>query len=508
MGHVLLETAPIAIAAAIASSSNLKRRVRAGAATVGVLTASAVLVHLSGGMIEMHFHFFVMVPVVALYQDWFPFLAAIAYVLIHHGVMGYVDPRSVYNHPSAWNNPWKWAAIHAFFIAGTSIVCLVTWKLNELAMEQRQLAADKSNNALGVLSATLESTADGILVVDSLGKMTHFNQRFIEMWDLPDPVVSTRSDHDALAHVANQLVEPDAFLNKVLDLYKSTDDSFDEIEFIDGRIFERISRPLEVAGDTAGRVWSFRDVTLRRQAERTLAARAARDRETAESLRALNESKNLLLTAVSHELRTPLTSIVGFASLLENRNDDMSDDQRLSVLQRLRSNANRLEKLVIDLFDLDRIARGIVQTHRMPVQVAALAHRVVDSLSIDNRDIEVHGGDQSANLDAGMVQRILENLLSNALKHTPPGTPIELSIKNVANETLLCVGDRGPGVVDDLKQSVFETFTQGPTPAHSPGTGLGLSLVARFAELHGGRAWVEDRPGGGANFFVLLPHKG
>ena len=90
-----------------------------------------MLVHLSGGVIEMHFHFFVMVAVVALYQDWVPFLAAIGYVFVHHGLLGALDPESVFNHSPAANHPWKWAGIHALFITGISVACLVTWRLNE-----------------------------------------------------------------------------------------------------------------------------------------------------------------------------------------------------------------------------------------------------------------------------------------------------------------------------------------------------------------------------------------
>ena len=99
--------------------------------------------HLSGGVIEMHFHFFVMVAVVALYQDWVCFLAAIAYVLVHHGILGAIDPSSVFNHYAALNHPWKWAAIHAFFITGISVACLVTWRMNENLLDREREAEER-----------------------------------------------------------------------------------------------------------------------------------------------------------------------------------------------------------------------------------------------------------------------------------------------------------------------------------------------------------------------------
>lgn len=143
LGHAIVEGLVVPIAAVFAMSAGLSRRARTAAASLGLLSSSAILVHLSGGVIEMHFHFFVMVTVVALYQDWLPFLAAIGYVFIHHGLMGAVDADSVYNHPAAWANPWKWAGIHAFFISGISVVCLVTWRLNELILAQRKLIEER-----------------------------------------------------------------------------------------------------------------------------------------------------------------------------------------------------------------------------------------------------------------------------------------------------------------------------------------------------------------------------
>ncbi len=141
--HALLEGAIVPVLALIATTPSFSRRVRSAAASIGLLSCSAVLVHLSGGVIEMHFHFFVMVAVVALYQDWICFLAAIAYVLVHHGILGALDPGSVFNHYAALNHPWKWAAIHAFFITGISVACLVTWRENENLLDREREAEDR-----------------------------------------------------------------------------------------------------------------------------------------------------------------------------------------------------------------------------------------------------------------------------------------------------------------------------------------------------------------------------
>src|SRR5581483_11717316 len=105
-----------------------------------------------------------------------------------------------------------------------------------------------------------------------------------------------------------------------------------------------------------------------------------------------------------------------------------------------------------------------------------------------------------------MVERIVDNLLANAARHTPTGSLVSLSVRRNGDGVLIAVEDDGPGVPDDLKERIFEIFDRGRADSAAvPGTGIGLSLVAQFAALHGGCAWVEDRPGGGASFRVVLP---
>jgi hypothetical protein len=98
---------------------------------MGLLTSSALLVHLTGGLIESHFHFFVIVPLLTPYGDWSVFLLAIGYVAVHHGVFAQLDPTAVFNHPQAWRQPWKWALIHAVYVLGASATALVAWRATE-----------------------------------------------------------------------------------------------------------------------------------------------------------------------------------------------------------------------------------------------------------------------------------------------------------------------------------------------------------------------------------------
>jgi diguanylate cyclase (GGDEF)-like protein len=129
--HMLVEGGVLAVLAYVAGSDRAGMRVRSAAASVGLISCSAVLVHLWGGAIEAHFHFFVMIGLLTLYQDWMPFLLAIGYVVLHHGSAGVLTPESVYNHPDAIEHPWRWALIHGVFVLAASAAHVVAWRTNE-----------------------------------------------------------------------------------------------------------------------------------------------------------------------------------------------------------------------------------------------------------------------------------------------------------------------------------------------------------------------------------------
>jgi diguanylate cyclase (GGDEF)-like protein len=134
--HSVAEAMLVAAAAIVAGTERFGRRFRSLAASFGLITSSALLVHLSGGLIEAHFHFFVVIPILVLYQDWFPFLLALAYVVVHHGLLGAVEASSVYNHPDAVAHPWRWALIHGVFVIGASAASLVGWRANEQLLHE------------------------------------------------------------------------------------------------------------------------------------------------------------------------------------------------------------------------------------------------------------------------------------------------------------------------------------------------------------------------------------
>jgi signal transduction histidine kinase len=139
--------------------------------------------------------------------------------------------------------------------------------------------------------------------------------------------------------------------------------------------------------------------------------------------------------------------------------------------------------------------------------LASIVKRTVESLDVlDRRSILVQTESVIVPVDPPKIERIVENLVMNGVRHTQPDVGIWVRVWSQDGGAVIAVEDDGPGVPVELRHQIFEPFRQGPTASpHAPGTGIGLSLVAMFAELHGGRAWVEDREGGGASFRVFLP---
>ena len=162
----------------------------------------------------------------------------------------------------------------------------------------RKQAEDEIKRSVSLLHSSLESTADGILVVNREGKMVKFNQKFVDMWKIPAAIVKSGDDDEALAFVLDQLKDPDSFIAKVKELYEKPEEvSHDVIEFKDGRYFERYSQPQEIEGEIIGRVWSFRDVTKRREAENAL---KQNEQELKQRLKELEDFYDI---AVGRELR-------------------------------------------------------------------------------------------------------------------------------------------------------------------------------------------------------------
>ena len=235
-----------------------------------------------------------------------------------------------------------------------------------------------------------------------------------------------------------------------------------------------------------------------------------RELAAADKLRALGDMKDTFLRAVSHDLRTPLTAMLGVAITLERTRLNLPREQALDLVGMLVEKTRKLERLLKDLLDLNRLEEGVLEPNRSLTDVRELVHRVVTEVDqLAGWPIDIEAEPIQAFIDGPKVERIVENLLLNTTRHTPPGTRVWVKALARGSDLELIVEDAGPGVPAELAGTIFEAFRRGgtsaPTMAHHRGVGIGLSLVARFAALHGGHAWVDERWGGGAAFHVLLP---
>lgn len=235
---------------------------------------------------------------------------------------------------------------------------------------------------------------------------------------------------------------------------------------------------------------------------------AEAETQAARDLREVTRLRSQFLQSVSHELRTPLTSIVGYAATIGRHGGELSPERLVDVGQRLLSNAQRLEALVLDLLDVERLMRIDEEMLREPLRVDLLVRRAADRAGTAEQVLEVVVEEgMVADLDRVKARRIVDELIRNAVKHTPRGTRIQVLASIEGDFLRLHVADDGPGIDPLIRDEIFEPFTQGPSSgeSHSPGVGIGLTLVRRYVELHGGTVSIDSVPGQGTRCDVRLP---
>jgi len=358
--------------------------------------------------------------------------------------------------------------------------------------------------------AVTETAHDAIVSMDATGTMTYVNAEALRLLDQPEdkmigaPVTTIIPERFHQAHWAG------------LSRYLATGES--RLIGSTVTLWARRQDGSEVPVELSLSTWQvegsqhftaiMRDVSERQRTHDELERALVLEREAAERLRELDSLKNTFLDAVSHDLRTPLAAIRAVTSVLQGDADSrmLTEEQRRTYLLGLQANVDKIRALLDDLLDLERLVSGDLVLNRSPVDLASLIERWVAEhrAALGDRTVGLDVEPVVAEVDAVKVERIFENLLLNAARHTPEGTSVRVSLQQHDSEALLTVDDCGPGVPESMREVIFERFRQADRSAGA-GLGIGLSLVARFAELHGGRAWVEECPGGGASFRVLLP---
>jgi two-component system sensor histidine kinase KdpD len=241
--------------------------------------------------------------------------------------------------------------------------------------------------------------------------------------------------------------------------------------------------------------------------------RAALARQAADSRAAVEaeRARNALLSAVSHDLRTPLASIKGAAGALLSPASTLSESSRRELVEAIHDEGDRLGRLVANLLDLARVeARGDrVRKEWYPVDelVGTALERVRPRLGERRVDLDLPDSILQLHVDGLLFEQVVVNLLENAAKHTPAGSPVAVSVRADGGDVRLEVRDDGPGFAPEDAHRIFDGFYRAPTPGRTTGTGLGLTLCRAIVRAHGGRIAAENRPGGGASILVWIPRE-
>ena len=231
--------------------------------------------------------------------------------------------------------------------------------------------------------------------------------------------------------------------------------------------------------------------------------------EAARSLAEADRVKGEFLTMVSHELRTPLTAAKGFIDTVLLHWDRLPDERRRQLLERASGNADELARLVVQLLDFSRMDADRVEVRPQRCMLCTLVDGVIVQAGpvIERHELDVLvPEDLAVSVDPDAFGQVLLNLITNAVKFSPGGSTIQIRARSAGDEAVMLVRDEGAGISREDQERIFERFFQASnSDASRRGTGIGLAIVRRFVEMHGGRIWVESTPGEGATFSFTLP---
>jgi PAS domain S-box-containing protein len=402
-----------------------------------------------------------------------------------------------------------------------------------------------------LLRGTLESTADGILVVNEKGRFSHMNNRFAKIWDVPDQIYrryskghhTSQNDKKLLTHLGRVLESPSGFLARLQVPCPDELESSDILALKEGKILEVYSQQLIRAGRFSGRVWSFRDITKQKQAEealnrahseleirveqrtselananKILESEIAERRNAEQALELLNKdleatirefkrtNKELQEFAyiTAHDLKTPLRGIGTLADWLSTDYADKFDEQGQQHVRMLAERAKRADKLVDSILWYSSV--GHVKEEKEQIDLNVLLPEIIDAIKPpENIEIIIENKLPVLYFRKTHISEIFENLLSNAIKYMDKERgQITVGCTEEGGFWRFSISDNGPGIDHKYYKKIFKIFQTLSPPDKSDSTGIGLSVAKKIVKLNGGRIWVESNPGKGSTFFFTV----
>ena len=481
LSSALADGAVVAVFAVLASLRLGGRRARSTVVALGLLTSSAVLVEITHGLIEAHFHFFVMVAALSLYEDWVPFLVSVAYVFLEHGLMATVmDQHDVFDHPGS---AWKWALVHSGFIAALCVACIANWR-----------ASESGRLAFRSLVETLE---EGVLMVSRAGTLVAANpsatrilgmdpalvlaegERFVDaegrpVADAERPVRTTARTGEPRLAVPLGLRRPDGTTRWLSVTTRGVD-------------ADEGPPPYAV-------VVSFTDVT--------------EEREAVEALERSNAELQQFAYIASHDLSEPLRMVSSYLQLLRRRYHGRLDGDADEFIDYAVEGATRMRSLIEGLLAYSRAGRG---EESEPVDLGVVAGDVLRSLAAAlveaGADVEI-GRLPSVQGNRLQLEQLLQNLVGERAEVPRRRAGVrarDLRPPAGAGLVEIAVEDAGIGIEPRHRDRVFQMFQRLHDRESYEGTGIGLAICRKIVERHGGRIWVDGRDGGGTVFRFTLP---
>ncbi len=466
---------------------------------------SALLIHVTGGRIETHFHVFGSLAFLAFYRDWKVLVPATLIVAVDHFIRGMFWPESVYGVVSA--SSWRWLE-HAGWVLFEDTFLILSCRhavreMQSIALRTSELEASHESNR-----AIIESSLDAVVRMSDEGRITAWNARAEQTfgWTAAEAVGQALAELIVPARLRAAHVQG-------LERYRRTRVSHilhQRLELSalhkDGHEFpvELVIAPI-LTGETLSFCAFANDITKRRAAEEAL-------RQAKEAAEAANRAKSEFLANMSHEIRTPLNAVLGFSELLIAKDQSMPSAELRDHLRTIHTSGRHLLNLINDILDLSKIEAGQLQVECVPCSPHEIVAEVVSLLRVRaaeknlKLDYRWNGGiPQTIRTDPARLRQVLMNLIGNALKFTEQGGVqiiIRLDRSAAAPKLEFTVTDTGIGIAAEKLETVFEPFVQADTSVtrRFGGTGLGLAISRRLTRLLGGELTVESRLNHGSTF--------
>jgi signal transduction histidine kinase len=383
-------------------------------------------------------------------------------------------------------------------------------QISQLKKTEAQLA-----KTLSLVRGTLESAAYGIVAVSYEGEILSRNQKFLEMWKIPDSLILSKDSEECQNFFARQLKNPEVFCRSVWEISRESEaEAYDILELKEGRVFAQYSKPQRLDDKIIGRVWSIWDITeLKQQTDSELENTQGKIEtvQTTEEAQQLSQLRSYFLPMLCHQFRS-LLNIISFSnSLLKRYENKWTNNKKIpSYFNNIQTAVEQINVLLDELTFFGKSEVGQINFKPKPIDLDGFCCTLVAQmkpLSDCKQQIIEFSSRRNCKttcIDKNILHHVLTNLLSNAIKYSPNGSKIEFEVLGEKEQVIIEIKDKGIGISEVDQQQIFEPFFRGSNVDSLPGNGLGLSIVKNLVEIHGGKIEVESKVGIGTKFSLTL----